>query len=89
MISDSDKNVITKIARKYNVRRVLLFGSSQKNPDTSRDIDIAVEGVGASMFFDFYRDLIFDLSKPVDLVDLSENTRFTRMVAETGSLIYG
>jgi predicted nucleotidyltransferase len=89
MISDSDKNVIVRIARKYNVRRVLLFGSSRKNPDTARDIDIAVDGVDASIFFDFYRDLIFDLSKPVDVVDLSENTRFTRMVAETGILIYG
>jgi predicted nucleotidyltransferase len=89
MISDSDKNIIVNIARKYNVRRIFLFGSSQKNPDDARDIDLAVEGIDASIFFDFYRDLIFGLSKPVDVVDLSENTRFTRLVAEKGSLIYG
>ena len=78
-----------KIARKYNARRVLLFGSSQKEPDSARDIDIAVDGIEASIFFDFYRDLIFGLSKPVDVVDLSEDTRFTRLIAEKGSLIYG
>lgn len=89
MISDADRNVIKRIAHKYNVKRVLLFGSSQKNPDEARDIDIAVEGIEASVFFDFYRDLIFGLSKPVDVVDLSENTRFTRLVEAKGSLIYG
>jgi uncharacterized protein len=89
MISDADKNVITQIARKYKAARVLLFGSSRNSPDEARDIDLAVEGVEAALFFDFYRDLIFGLSKPVDVVDLSENTRFTRLVASNGIPIYG
>jgi predicted nucleotidyltransferase len=89
MIATSDRDAIVRIARKYKVRRVILFGSSQHESETARDIDIAVDGVDASVFFDFYRDLIFCLSKPVDVIDLSENTRFTRLVEAKGNLIYG
>jgi predicted nucleotidyltransferase len=89
MISASDKDTIVRIARKYKVRRVMLFGSSQQGSETARDIDIAVDGVDAPIFFDFYRDLILCLSKPVDVIDLSDNTRFARLVEAKGTLIYG
>ena len=89
MISDSDKKSIISTARKYNVSRVLLFGSGLSDKKEAGDIDLAVEGIEPADFFSFYGELIFKLSKPVDLVDLSDDSRFHRMVVAEGVPIYG
>jgi predicted nucleotidyltransferase len=57
MISDSDKKSIISTARKYNVSRVLLFGSSLSDKKEASDIDLAVEGIEPADFFSFYGDL--------------------------------
>ena len=89
MISKADTESIISIAKKYNVSRVLLFGSSASSKTEGRDIDLAVEGITPSDFFAFYSELIFGLTKPVDLIDLSETSRFHKMVATEGIPIYG
>jgi predicted nucleotidyltransferase len=66
MISESDKIKIRDLAKRYNVKKVILFGSSCDPARESNDIDLAVEGIPPSQFFKFYGDLIFSLSKPVD-----------------------
>jgi len=88
MISTKEKSIIKKLASRYRVKRVLLFGSSLTKK-TARDIDLAVEGIAPKKFFSFYADLYFGLPKPVDLVDLTKDTSFNRMVREDGLLIYG
>ncbi len=87
MITEKDKSGIIGIAKKYNVSKILLFGSSVSKE--GRDIDLAVDGLPASKFFEFYGELIFNLSKPVDLIDLSRKTSFSRMVASDAVLLYG
>ena len=67
---------------------MLLFGSAATS-DTPRDIDLGVDGVPPADFFSFYGDLLFALSGPVDLVDLSEDTKFTRLVKREGIELYG
>ena len=89
MISEKDISAISRIARKYRVQRVLLFGSAADQREESRDIDLAVEGVQPCDFFAFYGDLLFALSKPVDLVDLSSDTQFTHLVRRDGVAVYG
>lgn len=89
MISDSDKKKIQELSRKYHVKKVLLFGSSLDNSRESRDIDIAVEGISPKDFFKFYGDLLFKLSKPVDVVDLSGSSKFIQLIQSDGVLIYG
>jgi predicted nucleotidyltransferase len=89
MISEYDKKIIKKISKKYKARRVLLFGSSLSPDKESHDIDIAVEGVPPKDFFSFYGDLIFSLSKPVDLIDLSGSSKFVQIVKQEGVLLYG
>ena len=88
MITLKEKSIIKKLASHYRVKRVLLFGSnlSQKK---ARDIDLAVEGLPAKHFFEFYGDLLFSLPKPVDLIDLSKDSKFTRLVRQDGLTIYG
>jgi predicted nucleotidyltransferase len=89
MISEEDKKSIIAVASRYRVTRVLLFGSSTDPIREGRDIDLAVEGVPAKDFFKFYGDLIFNVSKPVDLVDLSKDNKFTQIVRREGILLYG
>jgi len=88
MISTEDRDKIRDISKKYNVKRVLLFGSSV-NPDIDgNDIDLAIEGVEPKVFFKFYGELLFALSKPLDLVDLSRKSRFTEFIKRKGIVIY-
>lgn len=89
MVSKKDKAAIVDLSRRYGVRRVLLFGSSADPAREAEDIDLAVEGIPPKDFFKFYGDLLFSLSKPVDLIDLSHESRFTRLVRRDGIAIYG
>jgi len=89
MISEQDRTTIIDIARRYNASEVLLFGSSADPNGEGNDIDVAVTGVVPEKFFNFYGDLIFSVSKPVDLIDLSANTRFNRLVYREGIRLYG
>lgn len=89
MIAEPDKAAILKCARKYNVSAIYLFGSATEPNVEARDIDLGVTGLEPERFFKFYGELIKHLSKPVDLVDLSEESMFTKLVEETGIRIYG
>ncbi len=89
MLSPQDKTKIEDLARRYRVGRVLLFGSSAGEQTDAGDIDLAVEGLAPARFFSFYADLIFSLSKPVDLVDLGRKSRFTDIIRREGVALYG
>lgn len=89
MISPTDRQQIEAICRKYGATKALLFGSSLDASRDARDIDLAVEGVSPRDFFRFYGELIFALSKPVDVVDLSGQSKFLDLVRREGVLLYG
>jgi len=88
MISENDKNLILKYAKKYKLTRVILFGSSKERID-AKDIDVAVMGIAPELFFDFCWELYRDLSKPVDVVDLSKDCLFNKLVEQDGIVLYG
>lgn len=89
MIAEKDKNAISLLARQYGVHKVLLFGSGAEGRKEARDIDLGVIGIEPRRFFKFYGDLMFRLSKPVDLIDLSKDTKFNALVKREGIPIYG
>lgn len=89
MISNEDKIKLLKIAEKYKVSKIYLFGSNLDSSRESNDIDLGVEGLPDNVFFRFYSELIFSLSKPVDLIDLKKKSLLTDMVKSDGMLIYG
>jgi predicted nucleotidyltransferase len=89
MISEKDKNTIVYLADKYKITRLLLFGSSIDANREANDIDLAVEGLSEHLFFKFYSELIFNLSKPVDLVDIGKESRFKELIVEEGISLYG
>ena len=89
MLTPADKKAIIEICRKYSAKKVLLFGSSLKKTPESRDIDLAVEGVAPRDFFRLYGELIFALSKPVDVIDLSGRSKFLDLIRREGLPVYG
>jgi predicted nucleotidyltransferase len=91
MISNDDKYKISEIAKKYKISKLYLFGSiiNDEDKENSNDIDLGVEGIPDSLFFKFYSELIFNLTKPVDLIDLRNKSSFNEMIKSKGILIYG
>ena len=89
MISEMDKQIITHCAKKYKVSSIYLFGSSLDKGGEPNDIDLAVEGIRPNVFFKFYGELMRNLSKPVDLVDLSRKSLFNQIIEEKRVKIYG
>ena len=89
MISEYDKKTILDIAVKYEITRLLLFGSSLDSNRNSNDIDLAVEGLPKDKFFKFYSELIFNLSRPVDLVDIGNKSRFRDAIVKESVKLYG
>jgi len=88
MLSEHDRQVIIKYAKKYNIARVILFGSAREDPAAS-DIDIGVKGLAPERFFEFCWESCCDLSKPVDIIDLDENCLFNRLAEKDGIVLYG
>ena len=89
MISESDKNVLLSYARQFGVKELYLFGSSLDDPEKALDIDLAVKGLTSIAFFSFYGKLLRHLSKPVDVVNLSKPSRFTKFIQLHAIKIYG
>ncbi len=75
MITKHEREIILKCAEKYNVSSVFLFGSSIEKGERE-DIDIGVKGIEPRLFFKFYAELVKNLPKNVDLVDLSKKSLF-------------
>jgi len=88
MITATDKKIIQEIARKYSASRVLLYGSALADAGEHRDIDIAVEGIADRDFYTFYGELLYALSKPVDVVDLSRKSKVVDLILKEGTPLY-
>lgn len=90
MLNDVEKRQIRELAEKYNVQKIFVFGSaSMEGNDRYNDIDLGVDGLDASLFFSFYSELMRSLDKPIDLVDMSIDTRFTRLIRAESVAVYG
>jgi len=75
---------ILKIA---GANEVFIFGSATKGTLTdSSDIDMAVSGLPPKVFFRTMGQIEDILRRPVDLIDLDEQTPFTRYLKEEGEL---
>lgn len=58
---------------------IIEAGRTERN-----DIDIAVDCIADKDHFSFYGELIFSLSKPVDVIDLSVKSKFNDLVLGEG-----
>ena len=76
------------ILRRHGARRIVLFGSSVTRPGEARDLDVACSGIGPREFLRAVGDLMDEVDVPVDLVDLTDETPFTRLIEERGQVVY-
>ena len=88
MISEKDKATILKYAKKYNISTVILFGSYLDKEDPN-DIDIGIKGIKPELFFKFYGELLLEVSKRIDIVNLGKDNLFNRLVEKEGVKLYG
>ena len=88
MISEKDKATILKYAKKYNISTVILFGSCL-DKEYPHDIDIGIKGIEPELFFKFYGELLLEVSKRIDIVNLGKDNLFNRLVEKEGVKLYG
>jgi len=88
VLRENELVIIKKLAKKYKLKKVFLFGSSAEGSEYN-DIDLAVDGIEPGFFFNLYAELFKYLPKPVDLIDLKHKTAFNELIKETGLKIYG
>jgi len=88
MISEKDKATILKYAKKYNLSTMILFGSCLDREDPN-DIDIGIKGIEPELFFKFYGELLLEITKPVDVVNLDKDNPFNKLVEKEGMSLYG
>ncbi len=88
MLSPDIEKTIKVCAREFNVKAVWIFGSSLEEDTEAQDIDLAVEGIAPDRFFKFYARLFMALTKPVDLVDLSQDSPIATIIRDKGVCIY-
>jgi predicted nucleotidyltransferase len=69
-------------------REVYVFGSASKRKlSPNSDVDIAVSGLPAEVFFRAMGKASRALGRPVDLIDLDEDNPFTRYLKNKGELL--
>ncbi|MCK4353013.1 hypothetical protein KAW65_06350 [candidate division WOR-3 bacterium] len=88
MLSERDKGIIIQCAKKYDVSSIYLFGSSVEREDAN-DIDIGIKGIEPAHFFEFYGELLLSLSKRIDIIDLSKENSFSKLIEKEGIKLYG
>jgi len=88
MISSNLIQTVRAYGREFDVEAIWLFGSAMEDEGAAEDYDLAVEGLAPERFWEFYGRLFFDLPKPVDLVDLSQNPPIAAIVRSKGVCLY-
>jgi len=90
MIAEKELKKAVEIAKKYGVGELYIIGSAlHGSAEEARDYDFAVRDVPPGDFFKFYGELTREMSKTVDLIDLSgKKTKFKDIVLREGRLVY-
>lgn len=88
MVSKDQIAKCIEIARKYGVRKLVLFGSAYENPENARDIDLLADGVNADTFFAMGADMEDEAGVRVDLIPMEPQTRFVSYNLSHGKVLY-
>lgn len=84
LIKPEQISEIIGIAKSYNARRLLVFGSSLRDSGRARDIDLACDGIEGWKLYEFGAELEERLDMAVDIVPLHPATRLTRYIESKG-----
>lgn len=87
-ITQENIDIVIELAKKYQVKRLLLFGSALINPQNANDLDLGVEGIAESEFLAFGAELEDILLKSVDLIPIDFDNLFVKHIKKYGKYIY-
>lgn len=73
VVTEEHISTIVRIAREYNAKRLILFGSALETPNDAHDIDLAADMPGWSALT-FANTVESVLQCPVDIVMLGDDT---------------
>lgn len=78
----------TAVLKAAGAREVYVFGSAAKGSEMrpNSDVDLAVSGLPPEVFFRAMSDAESALGLPLDLIDLDEDSPFTRYLKTEGEL---
>ena len=89
------KSMLQEILKNFAVKKAILFGSYAKNTPTSKsDIDLVIDSEGKLLNINFYgllEDLVQKLEKKVDLFEISEIQKGSRIyndIQNEGVIVY-
>lgn len=89
------KMILQDILKDFAVKKAILFGSYAKNTPTSKsDIDLVIDSEGKLLNIYFYgllEDLVQKLQKNVDLFEISEIQKGSRIyndIKKEGVIVY-
>ena len=92
---DELKTILKTILEKFNIKKAILFGSYAKHTQTSKsDIDLVIDSEGKLLNIYFYgllEDLVQTLQKNVDLFEISEiqkNSKIAKEIQKEGIIVY-
>lgn len=88
------QKILAPIFQQNGVKQAILFGSYAKGLATTKsDVDLLVDsGLRGLAFFGLLEDVATAIDAPVDLLDVSQiekNSRIDREIQESGVAIYG
>lgn len=89
------KKILQEILKDFSVKKAILFGSYAKNTPTPKsDIDLVIDSEGKLLNINFYgllEDLIQKLEKNIDLFEISEIQKDSRIyndIQKEGVVVY-
>ena len=92
---DEIKTILKEVLKNFDVKKAILFGSYAKNTQTSKsDIDLVIDSEGKLLNIYFYgllEDLVQKLKKNVDLIEISEIQRDSKIyndIKNEGVIVY-
>ncbi len=87
-IRKQDLQSARTILKEFGATEIYLFGSfAQGKARKDSDLDLAVKGLPPQHFFRALGQLMFNLHRPVHLVDLDERNEFTAYLEKKGELV--
>ena len=87
MISNEDKYKLLEIAQKYIISKLYLFGSNLVIKETLQILIWQLTELPILFSLELYSELIFSLSKLVDLIDLKKKSLLNDMIKSEGTIL--
>ncbi|MBL8025420.1 MAG: hypothetical protein JNL74_03370 [Fibrobacteres bacterium] len=88
MVTQAQLEKCVTIAKKYGVKKLVLFGSAVDDPVNARDIDFICTGVNGLELLRMVGEMENEISVLVDAVPGDQETPFVKFNLPLGKILY-